>query len=160
MARRQGKSLGMKLASLIVILLMIAIIALAVLELFVAPKTENVESKYKNNDNIAVVTVNDGIINLAALEAGAALLLYGYTNDSITSNVSSTMTILYSEKDGDSTTTYSAIVIYFKNIKDANTARDGISAKAKENNKIAMFRGKALILGDKKAALKYYAVLA
>lgn len=162
MAKAKRKSLGAKIASLIVILLMIAIILCAVLELFVAPKYANVESKYSNRKDVSVSTTTGTLLGESIPGAEAATLLfigYGYSNSAITDDVTALTTISYSEeKDGD-TTYYTAVVIYFDSMKDANTVREAIQSKVKEKDKKIMVRGKTLVFGDQKAVLKYYAVL-
>ena len=165
MARRKGGSVLGRVLAFLVLVIMIVMIVGAVLMFFVAPSADKVENKYKaDDDNVSVLVagnIDGGIIDINAgkMAAATALFIYGYKNDTVVDGVTETATITYSVKDGDKTITYSAIVIYFKNISDANKARDGVKDKVKEDGKIAMFRGKALVLGDKKAALKYYAVL-
>ena len=159
--RKNGGVLGRFLAFLVIVIMIVMIVG-AVLMFFVAPDPSKVDNKYKDNDNVSVAVVGEYLGGLAPLgQAEAALVLgwYGYSNSSLLENVKTTVNISYTEKDGDNTVTYTASIIYFKNIKDANTARDGVKDNAKKDGKIAMFRGKALVVGDKKAALKYYAVL-
>ncbi len=162
MARRRGGSALGKVLGFLVIVIMIVMIVGAVLMFFVAPGADKVENKYKNSDNVNVAVLGEylsGLLPAGQVEAASILAWYGYSNSSLIEDVTTTVNISYSVKDGDNTVTYTAAVIYFKNISDANKARDGVKDNAKKDGKIAMFRGKALVVGDKKAALKYYAVL-
>ena len=162
MARaRKRKSLGGLIATLLLLVIVVVIIVGAILEFLVAPKYQNIESKYENRNDVTVATLTGEALSLrpGRAEARAALLVYGYSNESITENVMTTVNISCDKKEGDETKKYLAVVIYFDSIKDAMTALDGVKAKVKENGGIAMVRGKSLVIGSKEAALKYYAVL-
>ena len=162
MAKAKRKSLGAQIASLIVIILLVALILCAVLELFVAPKHSNIESKYENRKDVSVSTSTGTLlgVNVPGAEAASLLFLgYGYSNSAITDDITAFTTIsCYKEKDGEKTY-YSAYVIYFDSMKDANTVREAIQSKVKENDDKIMIRGKTLVFGDQDAVLKYYAVL-
>ena len=160
MAKRRSL-LGSVLIFLI-LLIMVALIVGAVFELFVTPKAANIVDKYNKDGSDTYVSVTDGQVlgaNVAMVPAGAALILYGYSNESIVKNVDTFVTITYSKKEGDSNVTYSACVLYFASMSDANTARKGVKDKLKEDDKVCMFRGRTLVMGDQKAVLKYYSVL-
>lgn len=157
MAKKKS-SLASKIVALVLVVLLVVIVLGTIFEIFIAPKGSKVEAQYEDKDNVSVSRVYKTKA-LAQAEAFAALGLYGYQNDSLLEEVDQVVTITYKEKDGDNTTTYRAIVIYFDSMKSANKARDGISDKVKEDDKVAMFRGKSLVFGDQKAVLKYYAVI-
>ena len=152
MAKAKRKSLLSSIIALIGLLVVVVVVLGAVFEIFITPKASKVEEKCDGMTDVSAVNL-DGA--LGRIEAGAVWLVYGYSNSSLLEKVTSVVTITY--KDGDNS--YTAYVIYCDSMKDANTVREGISDKAKENEKVAMFRGKALVVGDKKAALKYYSVI-
>ena len=162
MARRKRNVLGTFLATL-VILILIALIVGAIFEVFIAPASNKIEAKYENDDDVGVtvITGEDPILGLRPGRAIARIVLatYGYSNESLTEDVMTTVQISYRVKNDSEDKTYTAYVIYFDNIKDANTAREGIKEKVKEDDKVAMFRGKTLVVGDEKAVLRYYMVL-
>ena len=162
MARRKGGSVLGRVLAFLVLVIMILMIVGAVFMFLVAPSVDKLDNKYKDSDNVNVTVVGEylgGLAPLGQAEAMGILAWYGYQNSSLTDNVKTTANIAYHVKDGDKTVTYTASVIYFKNMSDANKARDGIKDNAKKDGKIAMIRGRTLIVGDKKAALKYYAVI-
>ena len=161
MAKRSSPSLaGRILAFLVIVILLLAIVG-AVFEFFIAPSPDKIEAKYKNTSNVGIGVTSGKILGVetAIAPAGLELLSYGYSNSSITENVTAFVTISYTEEKDGNKTTYLAAVIYFDSMKDAYTANDGIKSKVKENEKVSMVRGKALVIGEKKAVLKYYAVI-
>lgn len=146
----------------LILLIMVALIVGAVFEVFVTPKAENITNRYNKDDSDTFVTVTDGSVlgvNLASVPAAAALAIYGYSNESIVKKVDTFVTISYTKREGDKDVTYSACVIYFDSMGDAIDARKGVKDNLKENDKVSMFRGKTLVMGDQKAVLKYYYVL-
>ncbi|MBE5763930.1 MAG: hypothetical protein E7338_06920 [Clostridiales bacterium] len=156
MAKRKTGLLGRLLAAIIIIILLVAIVG-AIFEIFIAPAPSKVESQLKSKDNISV-TATTGTA-AALLAKGDLYLLYGYANSSLTDKVTNDVVISYKEtKDGEETT-YTAMVIYFETMSDANTVRKGIKDKVKEQDKVTMFRGKTLVVGDKQAVMRYYYVL-
>ena len=156
MAKRKTGLLGRLLAAIIIIILLVAIVG-AIFEIFIAPAPSKVESQLKSKDNISI-TATTGI-TAQALAKGDLYLLYGYANSSLTDKVTNDIIITYKEtKDGEETT-YTAMVIYFETMGDANTVRKGIKDKVKEQDKVTMFRGKTLVVGDKQAVMRYYYVL-
>lgn len=156
MAKRKTGLLGRLLAAIIIIILLVAIVG-AIFEIFIAPAPSKVESQLKSKDNISV-TATTGTA-AALLAKGDLYLLYGYANSSLTDKVTNDIVISYKEtKDGEETT-YTAMVIYFETMGDANTVRKGIKDKVKEQDKVTMFRGKTLVVGDKQAVMRYYYVL-
>ena len=156
MAKRRSGLLGRLLAAIIIIILLVAIVG-AIFEIFIAPAPSKVESQLKSKDNISV-TATTGTA-AALLAKGDLYLLYGYANSSLTDKVTNDIVISYKEtKDGEETT-YTAMVIYFETMGDANTVRKGIKDKVKEQDKVTMFRGKTLVVGDKQAVMRYYYVL-
>lgn len=160
MAKKSSGVLG-RLLSAILIVIVLAIIVLGTLELFIEPNAAAIEAKFKNDDKVSTVTLSGTLVLVKPGQAAAiaALYLYGYSNTSITDKVDTVVTINYKEtKDGEDKS-YEAIVIYFDSISDANTARKGIKAKAKEDDKVTMVRGKTLVLGDSKAVMRYYYVI-
>ncbi len=160
MAKRRN-FLGSLLIFLI-LLIMVALIVGAVFELAVTPKASSIEDKYNKDGSDTYVAVSSGEVlgvHPGRGLAKAALLTYGYSNDSITDKIDTFVLITYQKKEGDQTITYTACVIYFDSIGDAMTARKGVKDKLKEDDKVSMFRGKTLVMGDQKAVLKYYYVL-
>ena len=156
MAKKKTGLLGRLLAAIIIIILLVAIVG-AIFEIFIAPAPSKVESQLKSKDNISV-TATTGTA-AALLAKGDLYLLYGYANSSLTDKVTNDIVISYKEtKDGEETT-YTAMVIYFETMGDANTVRKGIKDKVKEQDKVTMFRGKTLVVGDKQAVMRYYYVL-
>jgi len=156
MAKRKTGLLGRLLAAIIIIILLVAIVG-AIFEIFIAPAPSKVESQLKSKDNISVTATTDTAA--ALLAKGDLYLLYGYANSSLTDKVTNDVVISYKEtKDGEETT-YTAMVIYFETMSDANTVRKGIKDKVKEQDKVTMFRGKTLVVGDKQAVMRYYYVL-
>ncbi len=156
MAKRRSGLLGRLLAAIIIIILLVAIVG-AIFEIFIAPAPSKVESQLKSKDNISV-TATTGTA-AALLAKGDLYLLYGYANSSLTDKVTNDIVISYKEtKDGEETT-YTAMVIYCETMSDANTVRKGIKDKVKEQDKVTMFRGKTLVVGDKQAVMRYYYVL-
>ena len=154
--KRSSGVLGRLLAAIVIIVLLVLIVG-AIFEIFVAPAASKVESQLSSKDNVSV-TATTGLA-ASLLAKGDLYLLYGYANASITDNVTNDIIITYKEtKDGE-TTTYTAMVIYFEKMGDANTVRKGIKSEVKEQGKYAMFRGKTLVVGDKKAVAKYYSVI-
>ena len=159
MARRHGV-LGRFLLAILIIIMLIAITG-AIFEVFIAPDASKVESKYSDNDKVTAIVTSGSIMGVKPARglARVALALYGYSNDSLTENIDTVITISYTETKDGKDTTYEAMVIYFDSISDANTARKGIKDKIKDNDKVTMFRGKSLVLGDEKAVMRYYYVI-
>ena len=146
----------------LILLIVVATIVLGVFEVFITPKAANIADKYNKDDSDTYVAITDGSllgVNLAAAPAATALALYGYSNESIVKNVDTFVYIAYTKREGDKDVTYSACVIYFDSMSDANAARKGVKDKLKEDDKVSMFRGRTLVMGDQKAVLKYYYVL-
>ena len=145
----------------LILLIMVALIVCAVFELFITPKPENIVNRYNTDDSDTYITVTDKVlgVNVAPVPAATALALYGYSNESITKNVDEFITITYTKEEAGQTIVYSACVIYFASMGDAIDARKGVKDNLKENDKVSMFRGRTLIMGDQKAVLKYYYVL-
>ena len=154
--KRNSGVLGRAISALIIIILLVAIVG-AIFEIFVAPAASKVETTLKSKDNVSI-TATTGLA-ASLLAKGDLYLLYGYANASITDNVTNDIIITYKvTKDGEEKT-YTAMVIYFASMGDANTVRKGIKSEVKEQGKVTMFRGKTLVVGDQKAVMKYYSVI-
>ena len=143
--------------------ILVVIILAAIFEVFVAPKSEKIKDKYADDDNVTVYVINGNVAGIkpGQLAAAAALEIYWDSDDSylpLIENVYTSVTIGYKVKNDNDDNVYEAIVIYFDSISDANKARKGVKNKIKDADKVAMFRGKTLVLGDEKAVLKYYSV--
>jgi len=158
---RKKKSVGGMIATFILLLVVLIIIAGAIFEILVTPSYSKIKNKYENNDNVGVVVTSGETLGIKPAVAAAAteLYVYGYQNSSVVEDVEAFVLITNKVTKNDDTTTYTAAIIYFDSMKDAITARDGIKDKVKEKGKVAMFRGKALVIGEKEAVLKYYAVI-
>lgn len=159
MARGRRSPLG-TLILILFVLILIAVIVGGVFEIAIAPVPSSIESTLES-DKISVDILNQDLILIETGKAAAkaALALYGYSNDSITDKVDVSVRIAYTQEKDGATNTYSAIVIYFDSMSDAITAMKGIKDKVKEDQRVVMFRGNTLILGQKPAVLQYYRVI-
>ena len=159
MARSRRSPLGTVILLLIVLIFVAAIVG-GVFEILIEPKPSSIESTLES-DKISVDVLNQDLILIETGKAAAkaALALYGYSNASITDKVDVSVRIAYTQEKDGATNTYSAIVIYFDSIQDAITAMKGVEDKVKEDQRVVMFRGKTLILGQKPAVLQYYRVI-
>ncbi len=159
MARGRRSPLG-TLILILFVLILIAVIVGGVFEIAIAPVPSSIKSTLES-DKISVEVYDQDLVLTTSGRAAAvaALAVYGYTNTSLTDKVDISVEIAYTQEKDGATNTYRAIVIYFDSMSDAITAMKGIKDKVKEDQRVTMFRGNTLIIGQKPAVLQTYRVI-